>query len=823
MNKPNILKKVLCFTIALLMLIPSMPGNMVSAAEAAKYPGTGSPAGSGTNWNNSGRIVSNDNNYASVSLSSSGTSRYLKGSNYGFNIPDGATIDGIEVIIGRYSSTGILGGRIRDSEVKLVKNGDVQAANKAATTTDWPNGEGAARYGDSNDLWNTSWTPADINNNNFGVVLSVRNNADYERTAYVDYMQIKVYYTEQPEDPPTEEDIELTKEVEELSDGTYELTLSVKGKDITKYTDIVLILDNSNSMTSSLVNMTEAAAKKFASEILNSSIDARIAVVRYGSTASAYNFNSGSWTSYGNSFSSNHFSTDLSKINTAINALAGNGGGTNTEGGFLVANQLHSLKRSNADFVTVFMTDGVPTYHYTSGSNYDGGGNRTTVSDFNEALTAAIALKNKTDSTIYNVGLIGALTGNDVTIAQKFMQQPPFSMINTNPSFSSAPSESYAVAYYPITSTNSTVAETEIIKIYTEIASKISAMATGTVIDTIPWYFELTPESVAALIADGVDIDEDADGNTILTFYDIPAGDDAYELTPYAIEPINGVYGTAYTNKDADGKSAIYDYTFNTPGGGVGTKEFPQPLVVLNPIANDDPTATGEYYTTNMDSVLTVNKETGILANDKIDEDKILDDDGYTISELMVHTVVSDEEIVIGTQGTVEIYEKGTLNIAGTVIINDDGSFVFTPTDGFTGLAEFQYKNFVNINKTDDDKDINDNYLSNLATVTINVLPSRTLTINYYERTTSEDILLDSENETLFEGQDVDKTAPDITGFTFDEAEHSGLIGAVINVNNVKGKMPAGPATINFYYTRSSFNYSIEYYYNGVKDDSKTE
>ncbi len=147
-------------------------------------------------WVNPGYITADDTSYASASLTGSVlSSGYLEGTNYGFAIPADAVINGIVVTIGRHES----GTRsdyldVRDSTVRLLKAGAMIGNNKAATGTEWPTPNPiAAIYGTTADLWGTTWTPADINANNFGVALSVVSGVN--RIAYVDYMRISVTYT----------------------------------------------------------------------------------------------------------------------------------------------------------------------------------------------------------------------------------------------------------------------------------------------------------------------------------------------------------------------------------------------------------------------------------------------------------------------------------------------------------------------------------------------------------------------------------------------------------------------------------------------------
>lgn len=62
---------------------------------------------------------------------------------------------------------------VLDSSVKIVKsNGNFGSTNKADVSNKWPESDTYKSYGSSSDLWDEGWTPADINNSNFGVALS---------------------------------------------------------------------------------------------------------------------------------------------------------------------------------------------------------------------------------------------------------------------------------------------------------------------------------------------------------------------------------------------------------------------------------------------------------------------------------------------------------------------------------------------------------------------------------------------------------------------------------------------------------------------------
>ncbi len=150
-------------------------------------------SGTGTGiWINPGNITAADSNSATVTLNGA-TSHYLEGTNYGFTLPANATINGIQVTVGRYESGLSSGNDVRDSVVSLMKSGTLIGSNKGATSTEWPTANTAASYGANNDLWGTTWTADDINATGFGVALSA--NSVNNRIASVDYMQIAVTYT----------------------------------------------------------------------------------------------------------------------------------------------------------------------------------------------------------------------------------------------------------------------------------------------------------------------------------------------------------------------------------------------------------------------------------------------------------------------------------------------------------------------------------------------------------------------------------------------------------------------------------------------------
>ena len=102
-------------------------------------------------------------------------SHYLKVTNFGFSVPTGATIDGINVtLISIQSSTGATGS-VRDEIIKLVlADGSIGSEDKH-TTVSWPfSPRGNKSFGGVDDLWSESWTAEDINDVDFGMVIQAR-------------------------------------------------------------------------------------------------------------------------------------------------------------------------------------------------------------------------------------------------------------------------------------------------------------------------------------------------------------------------------------------------------------------------------------------------------------------------------------------------------------------------------------------------------------------------------------------------------------------------------------------------------------------------
>lgn len=150
------------------------------------------------------------------------------------------------------------------------------------------------------------------------------------------------------------------------SNDEWQIDLSIDGKDYKTTTDIVLVIDISNSMSWSMAGIdyeeaesgysrldyTKIAAKSFVSDIIgrNTNNENRIALVSFKSTATIVS----------------GFSTDKNELENSIDSLRTPGddtGGTNMQAGLHKASEL--LNGSNAqNKVIVMLGDGRPTHCY---------------------------------------------------------------------------------------------------------------------------------------------------------------------------------------------------------------------------------------------------------------------------------------------------------------------------------------------------------------------------------------------------------------------------------------------------------------------------
>lgn len=162
------------------------------------------PTGSSIySFNNPLNTLANDGSRATATsllqLFGDETTDYLQVKGFGFNIPTAASICGIEATVVRSATNVDLlfhTSSVKDIDVRVMKNGILTGINEAHTSTEWPLSDGNATYGTNSDLWGSSWSPADINSNNFGFSISakIHGTATLFPAARINYISMTVSY-----------------------------------------------------------------------------------------------------------------------------------------------------------------------------------------------------------------------------------------------------------------------------------------------------------------------------------------------------------------------------------------------------------------------------------------------------------------------------------------------------------------------------------------------------------------------------------------------------------------------------------------------------
>jgi len=171
---------LLCGVVAADSVGPTNPNTAVSTA-----PG---PA---THWSNPGLVQIEDDLYALAFHTSpvfTANTAILRATNYAFNIPSDAVIDGVVVEVKRSAT----------NQVSLIEIGlaGVFATNKTDSEF-WPSTFAYKEYGSPTDKWDAPLTPAVVNASSFGVDLTAQLGVAVSGAteARVDHIRMTVYYT----------------------------------------------------------------------------------------------------------------------------------------------------------------------------------------------------------------------------------------------------------------------------------------------------------------------------------------------------------------------------------------------------------------------------------------------------------------------------------------------------------------------------------------------------------------------------------------------------------------------------------------------------
>ncbi len=137
-------------------------------------------------WYNPGNAYASDNVYAWRD-SSKGFSLYAAMQdyyNFGFFVPTGAVINGIEIRVEGYCTS----SSTNNVRIHFINHGGDEKTIQFGTS------ESIKTYGSSSDLWNTGWLASDFSNSSFGIYL-LAYASDQSAKNYIDSISAKIYYT----------------------------------------------------------------------------------------------------------------------------------------------------------------------------------------------------------------------------------------------------------------------------------------------------------------------------------------------------------------------------------------------------------------------------------------------------------------------------------------------------------------------------------------------------------------------------------------------------------------------------------------------------
>ena len=503
-------------------------------------------------------------------------------------------------------------------------------------------------------------------------------------------------------------------------------------------------------------------------------------------------------------FNEDIFNTNKSNGVTLVDNIKGSGlgSGTNVANGLEMASTILGDDKDGASII--LFTDGVANYPkaknitskytYKKGDIYplgDPAVNYTVASDMTHgfyngeteakdqddemhaAYCANAAGKELADAgvVIYSFALMNATDANSdavrASMGDKLLtfeeSEPIVSDINTkkqtlklttNYTFTyGAEKTGYAKEFY------STTKASELEKKFQSIITSLKELPfdTATVTDKLDEHFELVPGQTG--------VTDNGNGKFTVT-YPNKITTDAQEIT-VKIKAKDGYAGSSYTNNGCTFNATVGDLTYS--------QEFAEkPSAVIKPDAVND------SYTVNQGETLTV-ADVSVLDNDK-------------------------NEIVNNPDKNVSIKaEKVTEPQNGTITFNEDGTFTYTPNNGFSGEDTFTYKTVLTVDGRTYEKE---------ATVTITVVPKYTQTIKYvFENGTKA---FEDNVQTVVKGNSTTAvTSPSIPGYK-------------PSTEVVEATQLTGDKEITVEYVRDdeqkkNVTYTVEYYKDGVKDDTKTQ
>lgn len=158
------------------------------------------PAGASLSWGTLSNISTTGASYATFTKNSGNAQSFFADcTNFGFNIPIGSTIRGIQLSVMHFeTNSGLTIGSARDNSIMLIVGGTAQGNDKADTVDTWPvNTATQALYGGIDDFWGISnLTLAQVNSSTFGVAFSGNASATIGKNGQgnVNTLTITIFY-----------------------------------------------------------------------------------------------------------------------------------------------------------------------------------------------------------------------------------------------------------------------------------------------------------------------------------------------------------------------------------------------------------------------------------------------------------------------------------------------------------------------------------------------------------------------------------------------------------------------------------------------------
>lgn len=138
-------------------------------------------------WANPGNAAVSDDVYSTAVVGAI-DSNALKATNFGFSIPSGAFISGIVAEVEAKASSA-------NTSTLYVYAIDTLGDYTSNRSTTIGTADAYYPFGNSTDLWGTTWTVNHINSSSFGVGVTAVNT---NNTISIDHIRVTVYYSSSP-------------------------------------------------------------------------------------------------------------------------------------------------------------------------------------------------------------------------------------------------------------------------------------------------------------------------------------------------------------------------------------------------------------------------------------------------------------------------------------------------------------------------------------------------------------------------------------------------------------------------------------------------